>query len=538
MLQRAPAAPASDLREGAPFDPAGTRTTLPLALLDAVAKAGRSSEALEDPERKPLDYRTLVIGAFVLGDKLKVGLERGEHVGLLLPNVNGAVVSLFALLFNGLVPVILNFTAGPKNLSSACQTARIGTIVTSRRFVDQGKLEDVVAAIGQGRRVVYLEDVRASVGAIDKLKGAAKALAARALLRGVSRPDDAAVVLFTSGSEGAPKGVVLSHANILANVLQVEQHFGTLLTGVRHVFFNPLPIFHSYGLTGGLMLALLRGHKTVLYPSPLHFKQIPKLIGETKATLLFGTDTFLMGYRRAAEPGDLAGLQVIVTGAEKVKPETRRLYAEVTAAEVLEGYGATECSPVISVNQLGPGRNRHGTVGPLLPGVRARLMPVEGIADGGRLCVTGPNVMKGYMLADRPGEVQPPADGWHDTGDIVVFDEAESIVIRGRAKRFAKIGGEMVSLAAVETLVSETWPEHSHVAVVLPDARKGEQIVLVTDRPDAERADLIAHFAAQGAPELWVPRSVLMVPAIPVLGSGKVDYPGAAALAASKRGLL
>jgi acyl-[acyl-carrier-protein]-phospholipid O-acyltransferase/long-chain-fatty-acid--[acyl-carrier-protein] ligase len=330
------------------------------------------------------------------------------------------------------------------------------------------------------------------------------------------------VVLFTSGSEGVPKAVVLSNANLVANACQIKAHAGEVLTP-DDVFFNPLPMFHSFGLTAGLLTPLLNGIKAVLYPSPLHYRQVPKLIAATGATFLLATDTFLQGYARAADPDDLGSVRYVIAGAERVKDETRRLW-DRSGTIILEGYGATECSPVIACSL--PDRNRPGSVGPLLPGIEWRLAPVEGIAEGGRLSVRGPNVMKGYLDPAAPGGLAVPPGGWHDTGDIVTVEDGY-VVVRGRAKRFAKIAGEMVSLAAVEAMVQGLWPEDTHVVIALPDPRKGEQIVLMTDRPTADRDALLAHARAQGFPELWLPKAMLSA-SIPVLGSGKVDYAAAA----------
>jgi acyl-[acyl-carrier-protein]-phospholipid O-acyltransferase/long-chain-fatty-acid--[acyl-carrier-protein] ligase len=508
--------------------------SIPQALLAAMARHGGTKEIVEDQDRTALAYERLVLGAMVLGRKLMEGTAEGENVGLLLPNVNGCAVAFFGLLFRRRVPVMLNFTAGLRNLQSACETAQVRTIVTARKFVENAKLDELVAALGQGRRIVWLDDVRANIGTMDKIMGAldaklrAKSIAAR------SRRDDPAVILFTSGSEGKPKGVVLTHGNLLANSRQIAAAGHDILR-TEDIVFNPLPVFHSYGLTAGFLMGVLNGMKVVLYPSPLHYREVPRLIGKTKATILFGTDTFLVGYARAAAPEDLKTVRYVITGAERVKEETRRLW-DPFGTTILEGYGCTECAPVLACNV--PAMTRAGTVGPFLPAINWRLDPVEGISEGGKLVVKGANVMAGYMLADRPGEIQPPPDGWHDTGDIVTVDEDGCITIRGRAKRFAKIGGEMVSLAAIETMVADLWPGVNHVAVTLPDPRKGEQIILVTEQPDADRAALLAHAKAQGFPELWAPRGILVLEQIPVLGSGKIDYAGTAEEAASKRALL
>ena len=520
--------------EGKPFAMPPFRN-LPEALLGARRKAGGKAIALEDPERAPLSFDRLILGALVLGREVSRDAPKGGRIGLLLPNVNGMAVTLFGLWFHGRVPVMLNFTAGLKNLRSACRTAELRVVITSRRFVDTAKLDEVVAGLSENVRIVYLEDVRQRLTSVGKLAGVAKVPFAGWLARAANRsPDEPAVVLFTSGSEGEPKGVVLSHRNLLANAFQI-QGFGDGYFRPDEVVFNPLPVFHSFGLTAGLLFGLLSGYRVVLYPSPLHYKQVPKLVGETKATILFGTDTFLVGYARAAEADDLRTVRLIVAGAEKVKDETRRLW-QPFGAIILEGYGCTECSPVIACNH--PLANRPGTVGPVLPGIRWRLRRVPGIEEGGRLIVEGPNVMLGYLLASAPGKLQPaPADG-HDTGDIVVVGEGDALAIRGRAKRFAKIGGEMVSLAAVEALAAGLWPEATHVGVSLPDPKKGEQIVLVSDRPDADRQALIARAKAEGVSELYVPRAVLVVNAVPVLGSGKVDYAGATELVKTMRTMI
>lgn len=517
-----------------PFDVEGARTTLFQALLAAIAQHGKGRVALEDPERKPLSYGNLVLGALVLGRKLSALTRPGETVGLMLPNVQGMAVTLFGLSAYGRVPALLNFTAGLKNLTAACEIGPIATIVTSRRFIDQAKLDDIVDALAPGRRVIYLEDVRKDLTSLDKALGALASLApGLALRRHMAKPDDPAVVLFTSGTEGKPKGVVLSHANLVANARQIFQLAAGFLSE-RDVVMNPLPAFHSFGLTAALLMPLTHGMKVVLYPSPLHYKQVPKLIGETGATFLFATDTFLQGYARAADEGDLKSVRYVVAGAERVKPETRRMW-QPYGTTILEGYGCTECSPVLACNT--PVATKDGSVGRLLPGITAKLEPVEGINEGGRLCVKGPNVMLGYLNADNPGTIVPLEGGWHDTGDIVSIDDG-FITIKGRARRFAKLGGEMVSLAAVESMIAGLWPGHNHVVVALPDARKGEQLVLVTEKPDAEKKALQDEAKRQGFPELWLPKAILVTATIPVLGNGKIDYGGTRELAITMRPLL
>jgi len=507
------------------FETRDREETLFEALLAARRVHGCGAVALDDIERKPASYDRVVTGALILGAKLARDTAAGERVGVLLPNSVAAAVCLFGLIARGRVPAMLNFSSGPRSLAAACQTATLRTVITSRRFVEVGRLQELIAAIEPLVRVVYLEDVRDAVTARDKVLGLiSRPFAGLIHRRYKVAADDPAVVLFTSGSEGTPKGVVLSHANLLANRHQLAARVDFNPTDT---VFNALPIFHSFGLTGGLILPLLSGVRSFLYPSPLHYRIVPALVYETNATILFGTDTFLAGYARLSHAYDFFNVRYVFAGAEKVKDETRRVWAEKFGLRLLEGYGATETAPVIAVNT--PMHYRAGTVGRVVPGLQARLEPVDGIDQGGRLVVSGPNVMLGYMLADLPGELQP-AGGVYDTGDIVSIDADGFVRIVGRAKRFAKIAGEMVSLGAVEGLAAGVWPANAHAVVAVLDPRKGEQLVLVTDRGDASREALAEAGRAGGVSELAVPRRILPVDAIPLLGSGKTDYPAVARL--------
>jgi len=499
------------------FDSASAQSSIFDALIAASKTYGSKKPILEDQERTPLTYLDLIRGSFALGRKISAFTSKGERVGVMLPSSSGGVVTFFALHAFGRVPTMLNFTAGIRNLKAACELAGIRTVLTSHRFVEQGKLHDLIDALETMTNVVYLEDVRATVGLADKLFAAAAGALPKQFRTPLS-PREPGVILFTSGSFGAPRGVVLSQANLVANCRQIAQH---IALDTDWVFFNPLPIFHVFGLTGGALLPILSGLKAFQYPSPLHVKQIPPLVKDTKANVLFATDTFINQYARSAEKDELSGLTFVVCGAEKVRDETHNLIHEKFGPiPLLEGYGATECSPVIAVNT--PEDNRRGTVGGLLPGMETRLEPVEGIPGGGKLLVRGPNVMSGYLRPD--GGVEPPNDGWHDTGDVVSITDDGWVKILGRVKRFAKVGGEMVSLTAAEDLAAAVWPDCRHAVVALPDPKKGERLILVTDRRDADAAPLLAHAQQIGAPELAVPRKIIRVPEIPVLGTGKTDY--------------
>ncbi len=497
------------------------------AVIEAARVQGRSRVAVEDPVTGKLTYKRLLVGAAALGRKIMPLAPEGAAIGVMLPSANGAAVTLLAVQSAGRVPAMINFTAGAASVLAACRAAKIDTILTSRAFIEKAKLQALETSLRETLRVIHLEDVRAAITTADKIR-ALLAAGTPLVRRG---PDDAAAILFTSGSEGAPKGVVLSNRNILANAAQAAARIDF---GRRDKVFNALPVFHSFGLTAGLILPLLSGVPVYLYPSPLHYRIVPELVYGVNATILFGTDTFLSGYARAAHPYDFRSLRYVLAGAEAVREATRRAWSEKFGLRILEGYGVTETSPVLALNT--PMFNRFGTVGRILPGMEARLDPVPGVEEGGRLFVRGPNVMMGYLRAENPGVLEAPEGGWHDTGDIVTIDQLGFVAIKGRAKRFAKIGGEMVSLAAVEALAAELWPDAPSAVATLPDARKGERLVMVTQQQGATRAEFMAFAKAKGASELMLPAELAVVDKVPILGSGKLDFAGVARLVRERAG--
>jgi acyl-[acyl-carrier-protein]-phospholipid O-acyltransferase/long-chain-fatty-acid--[acyl-carrier-protein] ligase len=494
----------------------------------AASRIGSSHTIVEGATSEALTYRRLLIGARVLGLRFASLSAPGEAVGVMLPNTNALVLTLLGLASSARVAAMINYSAGPANVTSAMRTAIVRTVVSSRTFVQKADLSHIVEAAEKGgAKFIWLEDLRENVSAADRI-------AAACLWRLPIHAQDAqkpAVILFTSGSEGSPKAVVLSSRNLVANAMQAEAR---IAFGPDDKLLNVLPAFHAFGLTGGIVLPLITGVRLYLYPSPVQFKRIPQVAAKERPTVMFGTDSFLAAYAAAAADGDFSSLRFVVAGAETLKPETRNVWRQRFGVGIIEGYGLTEASPVVAVNTATHGRD--GTVGRLLPAMRMRLEPVEGLADGGRLQIQGPNVMLGYMTAENPGVLQPRGDAWQDTGDIVSVDREGFITIRGRAKRFAKIAGEMVSLGAVEKLVQQLWPQAHHAVVAVPGKRRSERIVLVTTAADADQAQLRQFEKLSGASDMMVPDDIVKVAELPLLASGKIDYVAVRRLAIERRG--
>lgn len=502
-----------------PWKPARAKTDILSAIVKASKEFGGSKIAIVDGDGTQVDYKTILRGTFALGSALSKRFKKEETVGIMLPTGTGAVVAFCAVLQSGRLPAMMNFTAGTANIKASMKAAQITKIVTAHKFIELGGLEQLIADLDDYVEFIYLEDVRENLGLMDKIAGGLGPILP-GLFQKKQNHKKPGVVLFTSGTEGEPKGVVLSHHNIVANVEQVRSHIG--LSPEHDSVFNPLPTFHCFGLTVGAILPLMAGVRAVFHPSPLQPREIAKRIASEKATILLATDTFISQYARAAGEGDLDSIRLAVCGAERVRDETRSFVRKKFNIEILEGYGATEGSPVVAANSLD--LNKPGTVGRLLADMEYDLVPVEGIEDGGKLRIRGPNIMMGYMRSSAPGIIEPPQDGWHDTGDIVAIDEDECIRIQGRVKRFAKIGGEMVSLAVVENCASAIWPEDMHAAAAIPDPRKGEQVVLISTAKDVDRSAILAWAQSHGVSELSVPRKVFYVDEVPVLGTGKTDY--------------
>jgi len=508
------------------------RQTIFASLLEARKIHGGKHTVANDLERIPLSYDNLITRTIAIGNALKTTTVEGENIGVFLPNSTKTLSVILGLQLYGRVPAMLNYSTGSAGMVSACNTAQVKTVLTSRRFIEMGKLSAEADHLGEQVRLVYLEDLAARLSGWDKFKALVQCKTVNIWYKHTQySPDSPAVVLFTSGSEGTPKGVVLSHANILSNLKQLEARINFT---ARDVVLNFLPMFHSFGFTVGTMLPILHGMTTFFYPTPLHFAVIPEIAYEISATIMFGTNTFLAGYAKKAHAYDFFNMRYVVAGAEKLQETTRQLWADKFGIRILEGYGATETTPIASVNT--PMDFKAGTVGRFMPSMGYKLEPVEGIEEAGRLHVSGPNIMLGYLLADNPGKLVPPksiyGEGWYDTGDIVHVDNEGFLSIRGRSKRFAKVSGEMVSLTAVEQMATNAWPDAHHAAISLPDAKKGEQVILLTTHKQATVSDLAA--ASKGVALILLPKKILIVDAIPVMATGKTNYIAVTELAAGK----
>ena len=476
---------------------------------------------IEDINRKQKSYKDIIVASFALGRTFKKFTKHEENVGVLLPNAIATICTFFGLSAYERTPVMINFSVGSKNMLSMCKTAMVKTIITSKAFILKGKLDGMVEDLkNAGYNIVYLEELAKKISLSTKI-GALLSYKLKHVphKKGGNKQ---AVILFTSGSEGAPKAVLLSHANLIANINQMQ---AIQTVTYKDLLFNALPMFHSFGLTVGTLFPLFAGAKLFLYPSPLHYRVVAELVYELGATLMIGTDTFLRGYAKIAHPYDFHTVRLMYSGGEAAKQDTRNMWVEHSGVRMMEAYGATECAPVMTANN--GIFNKFGSIGKLLPGMQYKIEPVDGIETGGELCVKGPNIMLGYYMPDNPGVLVKPQDGWYHTGDVVDIDEIGFFTIKDRIKRFAKIGGEMVSLNAVQDMVIEATKEmsaeYNYGVVAVPHESKGEQIVLVTNNKEVTSSLLHDYVKANGLSDLYLPRIILYHDKLPVFATGKSD---------------
>lgn len=501
--------------------------TLFETFLDVSKTFGENTMIAEDMRREEFSYKSVKKEIVSISTIMKEITNPKEVVGLLLPNITTTFSVMMALSATNRIPSFLNYTAGAEGIQSAVETGKMKVLITARKFITMAKLETVMEKVvaNTGVKLVYLEDFKSMVKLPTKLWLALYGWHFPKTIIENTDVESPGVIIFTSGSEGKPKGVVLSHRALLSNVAQIKSTFSF---GIEDKIFNALPMFHSFGLTAGTLLPILTGTKVFMYPSPLHYRIIPEVVYDRGCTVLFGTNTFLSKYANFAHAHDFYTLRYVVAGAEKLADSTRDIWFEKFGIRVLEGYGATETAPVLAVNN--PLAYRKGTVGQFLPQVKHKLEPVAGIEKGGLLYVNAPNVMTGYMKHDKPGVIQPVTsemgDGWYNTGDIVAVDDEGFVSIQGRVKRFAKVAGEMISLEYAEKMASSASGKHMHASLSTPDKNKGEAVILLTTDKELTKQQMIKSAQELGYPELSVPAKIIVVDAVPLLGTGKTDYVG------------
>jgi len=490
-------------------------------LLDARKEFGGTRRVFCDYGSKPVTYNGLITRILLIGGLYKRQKLEGDVVGVLLPTSLAGVISLYALQNIGKVPSPLNFSLGGRALVSCCRAAKIRTVISAHTFIDKGKLSHLTdALIEEGIRVVWLDEIAPKISIFDKILAAIHTQFISSAPVKEGETDKTALVLFTSGSEGAPKGVALSHKNLNTNHAQMYTRVDFYQSDRA---MTAMPIFHSFGLSGVFMPVVL-GFFVVLYPSPIAYKTVATACYDERITILFSTDTFLQGYAKAASDNyDFASMRLLVQGGEKTRPATTEHWFNRFGIRITEGYGVTEASPVVANNYYA--HFKAGSVGLLCSGLEYKLEPVDGVAKGGRLWLKGDNIMKGYIRITNPGVIEPLEDGWFDTGDIVDIDENGFITILGRAKRFAKVGGEMISLASIEEVINEKWQDFKHAAVMTVGGAKGEMLTLVTNMPDLTKEDVRVALVAAAMAEIAIPKKVIYMEDIPLLGTGKIAYP-------------
>ncbi|RYL93456.1 bifunctional acyl-ACP--phospholipid O-acyltransferase/long-chain-fatty-acid--ACP ligase [Sporolactobacillus sp. THM7-4] len=474
------------------------------------AKLHPKKVIIEDTTRS-FTYKKFLIAVTIMSKKLNEIVKNEKRVGIYLPNVVGQVIVLFSLFKNEQDPCILNFTMGTQNIIDCIETTGLKTVITSRLFVRKADLGYTVEEMEKEVKIVYLEDLADGISLFHKVAGLVTSRAA-----GFKKRDSAEIILFTSGTESKPKGVILTHRNIYANIKQVFAHIEVKETDR---IFNPLPLFHSFGMTVGSILPLIGNVKSFLYPSPLSYREIPKAIQKDKSTIFVATNTFFENYAKFATKEQLQTLRIVVAGGERLQKDVKEIYHTKFGINILEGYGSTETSPIISLNT--PRDYKEGTVGKLLPLMEAKIAKVEGVKEGGNLLLKGPNVMKGYLIHNK-GFV--PCGEWYNTGDIAEIDKDGFIRIISRLKRFAKIAGEMISLNKVEELALECFGESVFYAVSIPDTRRGEKIVMFTTRPNVSPREFKKFIKSKKLSLLYYPSRIDYLPEIPLLGSGKPNY--------------
>ncbi len=502
--------------------------------------------AMADGQRPRLNYFQALAGALVLARRLRKLWQGHEMVGVLLPpSVPGALVN-FAAMLMGKVPVNLNYTVSNETLTSCAQQCNLKTIVTARVFLEKVKIQPP-------GEIIFIEDVAKDAGFGERVSAAlaASLLPSKwvAKFAGSERPatlDDIATIIFSSGSTGDPKGVILTHYNIASNVAQLSQVF---MLHADDRIMGILPFFHSFGFTGTLCLPAVTGIGVVFHPNPLDSRVIGALVNKYSVTMLLATPTFLNAYTRRCTPEEFGSLRFVMAGAEKLPDRISQAFEDHFGIRPHEGYGCTECSPAVTVNtidfraasfrQVGA---KRGSIGHPLPGMTVKIVDPDtmqpvGVDQPGLLLVRGPNIMQGYL--NKPEKTADVLrDGWYNTGDIARLDEDGFLKITDRLSRFSKIGGEMVPHIKVEDLLQDLAgaSEQAFVVTAIPDEKKGERLIVLHTLDEPQLEECLEKLGNSDLPALWRPRpdQFLRIEKLPYLGTGKLDLRKAREMALEK----
>jgi acyl-[acyl-carrier-protein]-phospholipid O-acyltransferase/long-chain-fatty-acid--[acyl-carrier-protein] ligase len=504
-------------------------STLSRRFVDA-AKKRWSSTALADSTGKQLTFGQTLTMALLLKKWIHTNCGGSRSIGLLLPSSVGGALANLGVTLAGKTAVNLNFTAGQEAMAHAIETCGISMILSSRAFLEKAKLPELPGA-------VFLEDVLPAFTPWSKAlaMAAARFLPARSLA-GPTQPDDLAAVIFSSGSTGAPKGVMLSHWNLISNVDATAQVYS-----VDHndCMLGVLPFFHSFGYSYTLWFPLLHGFKAAFHPNPTDAKVIGELAATHHPTLFVSTPTFCLGYLRKCTREQFATLRYLLVGAEKLRPALTKSFEEKFGVTPLEGYGCTEMGPVISVNVIHKEHSAYkpGTAGRPLPHVSLRIVDPETLAplpagETGLLLVNGPSRMLGY-LGDPERTAQSLVGGYYSTGDLACVDPDGFLQIVDRLARFSKIAGEMVPHLKIEETIHDILGDQPCVVIGIPDDQRGERLVMLYTQPETAPAQLWQRLSETELPRLWIPKreNMYLVDAIPTLGTGKLDLRGVKAKA-------
>ena len=498
-----------------------TNKTIFDSLIQNLSLVGRKKEILDDIKRQPITVGSLLGAIFAFANKIRKQTAKKEYVGIMMANTKTTVEIFFALSATDRIPVMINYTEDTDNIVSCMENVGVKTVYTSKSFIREFKPNNIIEAfIEHNINVVYEEDLKDSINIFNKVSAYTKSHFPNYFYKQICDNFDSespAVVLFTGSINGKSKSVVLTHKNIQASMAQLSS---VMDFGIMDSFFNSMPIFSSLGFVAGTLLPLLRAIKLFMYHSPLHYKTVSELVYDTNSTVILGTDTFLAGYAKTAHPYDFYSIRYVISGIEKLKEETVKIWEDNFGKRIFEAYGTTETSSTISINT--PMYFREKSVGRMLPGIECKLESTTAFVGASHLLVKGPNISD-YYIENKQLISKKAQDNWFDTGDIVEIDKDKFIFMKGKSKRFIKVEGEAVSLTELEVKISEIWKDSKHALIKTQHNRKKE-IILFTTYKGATKEELIKFVNENKVEDFIVPDEIIVMENIPITGTGTVDY--------------